>query len=34
MSEMIFRVENSLKTLGEESLDIGIEAMKSLVFFL
>ncbi len=34
MSEIIFRVENSLKILGEEPLDISIEAMKSLVFFL
>ena len=34
MSEMIFRVENSLKILGEEPLDVSIEAMKSLVFFL
>ena len=34
MSEMIFRVENSLKILGEEPLDISMEAMKSLVFFI
>jgi len=34
MSEMIFRVENSLKILGEEPLDVSIEVMKSLVFFL
>jgi hypothetical protein len=34
MSEMIFRVENSLKILGQEPLDVSIEAMKSLVFFL
>jgi len=34
MSEMIFRIENSLKIIGEEPLDISIEAMKSLVFFL
>ncbi len=34
MSEMIFRVENSLKIIGEEPLDMSIEAMKSLVFFL
>ena len=34
MSEMIFRVENSLKILGDEPLDVSIEAMKSLVFFL
>ena len=34
MSEMIFRVENSLRILGEEPLDVSIEAMKSLVFFL
>ena len=34
MNEMIFRVENSLKIIGEEPLDVSIEAMKSLVFFL
>jgi hypothetical protein len=34
MSEMIFRVENSLEIIGEEPLDMSIEAMKSLVFFL
>jgi len=34
MSEMIFRVENSLKIIGEEPLDMSIEAMKNLVFFL
>ncbi len=34
MNEMIYRVENSLKILGEEPLDISIEAMKNLVFFL
>ena len=34
MSEMIFKVENSLEILGEEPLDVSIEAMKSFVFFL
>ena len=34
MSEIIFRVENSLKIMGDEPLDMSIEAMKSLVFFL
>ena len=34
MNEMIFRVENSLKIIGEEPLDVSIEVMKSLVFFI
>jgi len=34
MSQMLYHVKNSLKIIGEEPLDIGIEAMKSLVFFL
>lgn len=34
MQEMLYRVKNSLKIMGEEPLDVGIEVMKTLVFFL
>ncbi len=34
MGKMLSRIENSLRITGEEPLDIGIEAMKSLVLFL
>ncbi len=34
MSQMLYHVKNSLKIIGEEPLDIGIETMKTLVFFL
>lgn len=34
LSQMIYDVKNSLKNIGEEPVDIGIEVMKSLVFFL
>lgn len=34
MDQMLSRIENSLRITGEEPLDIGIEAMKSLVLFL
>jgi len=34
MQEMLYRVKNSLKIMGEEPLDVSIEVMKTLVFFL
>jgi len=34
MREMLYRVKNSLELLGQEPLDVSLEAMKSLVFFL
>lgn len=34
MQEMLYRVKNSLKTMGEEPLDVSIEVMKTLVFFI
>lgn len=34
MQQMIYRVQNSLKILGAEPLDVSIEIMKTLIFFL
>lgn len=34
MQQMLYRVNNSLKIMGEEPLDVSIEVMKTLVFFL
>ena len=34
ISKMLYCVKNSLRIMGEEPLDIGLEAAKSLVFFL
>ena len=34
MKEMLYRVKDSLKIMGEEPLDVSIEVMKTLVFFL
>ncbi len=34
LSRMIFDVKNTLKNIGEEPLDMGIEALKGLVFFI
>lgn len=34
MRQMLYHIEHSLKLLGDEPLDIGIEAMKNFVFFL
>lgn len=34
MQEMLYRVKNSLKIMGEEPLDVSLEIMKTLVFFL
>jgi len=34
LSKMIYNVKNTLNNVGEEPVDVGIEAMKSLVIFL
>ena len=34
MREMLYRVKNSLELLGQEPLDVSLEAMKSLILFL
>jgi len=34
LSKMIYNVKNTLTNVGEEPVDVGIEAMKSLVIFL
>ena len=34
LNQMIFHVKNSAKIIGDEPLDIGIDAMISLVLFL
>jgi len=34
MQEILYRVKNSLKIMGEEPLDVSIEIMKTLVFFI
>jgi len=34
MNQMLYHIKHSLKLLGNEPLDISIEAMKNLIFFL
>ena len=34
MKQMLYRVQNSLKIMGEEPLDVSLEVMKTLVFFI
>jgi hypothetical protein len=34
MAQILYHINHSLKIMGEEPLDVGLEAAKSLVFFL